>query len=157
MQLLLNAINAEAIEKLAAICHESVRHAAVADEDFSNPPWKDLSDNGKREVVAVVRHHMDNGFPTAEDDSRKWMFRTTLLSVLSIWSGAPQMGPQINPLKYVKPEPEPPAEVEPEPEPEPKEPDIEIKDEEEDEEELSPQQRAARTRAANKAKENDNG
>lgn len=90
--------------------------------------------------------------------SKDWMFRTVMLSVLSIWSGAPHMGPQLPPVPYKAPdmvEPEPEAEPEEKPEDE----DVVVLDDVDDNDgELTPQQKAARTRAANKAaKEDDDG
>jgi len=156
MQLLLNAINAETITRLAQICYEMNRHIAVNQKDYSNNSWAKTSQNDRVEWTKWVQEQLDGNFVIQEDaPERDQLIRACLLSVLSTWSGAPQMGPQIPPLPYEPPVVEPDAEPEPEPEPEPEVvDDVEVLD---DEEELSPQQKAAQTRAANKAKEKENG
>ena len=162
MQLLLNTMNAEVVTKLAAICYEMSRHMLVSTGDTSNAPWKDITRDDRREWQKVVQDLLDGNFVVEQPSTdmskdeemahqQMMLIRTTVLSVLSIWSGDPHMGPQIPPLPYV-----PPRDPEPEPEPKPKpkpksEDDVTVVDDEE-EEELSPQQKAARTRAANKAK-----
>lgn len=112
MQLLLNAINDEAIVKMARVSYEAFRHAAVLQEDYTNPPWMDLSHPQRKEWINKVRAQLHQNFPKPDDgDAMGWLHRTVVLSMLSLWSGSPQMGPQVPPLPYEKPEPEPEPEA----------------------------------------------
>jgi hypothetical protein len=64
-----------------------------------------------------------------EQQFKDWLFRSTILSMLTLWSGSPQMGPQIPPLPYEpEPEPEPEPETETETETETNRDDVDVVD-----------------------------
>ena len=139
-QLLLNTMNEEVVTKIARLSYEMQRHARVETGDNSMPPW-DKAD--KKAAQDSVRNLINTNFPVAdtEDEVEKflaWVHRSTVRSILALWSGSSNMGPQITPLPY-----EPAINWDPQPTPKPDTPaepqeDVTIIDDSDDEVDPTP-------------------